>query len=224
MKKLVLVSFVLLFQMVYAQEVTKNLGDFSSVKVFDRISVKLVKSSDNKIVITGSRADDVELVTRNNELKIRMKLSKLLKGEDITAILYYKNIQDIAASEGAYVSSEDIFKTTAFTLNAKEGSKIKIELDTQKLNSKINSGGELEITGKATNHDISITSGGILKARNFITSQTTITVSAGGSATVNATELVDAKVRAGGDIDIYGDPRQINKKTSLGGTITERKL
>lgn len=222
MKKLIVIAFLMLIQVVAAQEVTKNLGDFTAVKVFDKISVKLVKANENKIVINGSKAEDVELVTKGNDLKIRMKFSKLLQGEDITATLYYKTIDQVEVNEGAYVSSEDNFKTVSFVLNAKEGSKIKLNIDTQKLKSKMHSAGEIEITGKAANHDVTITSGGILKAKDFVTSQTTIGVSAGGQASINATELVDAKVRAGGNIDVYGKPKQVNKKTTAGGTIEIR--
>lgn len=223
MKKLILTAFILLFQFIHAQEITSNLGDFTSVRVFDRISVQLVASSENKIVITGGKANDVEIVLRNKELKIRMKFSKLLKGEDINATLYYNGMIDkIEASEGSYVSSQDNFKNTSFDLNAKEGAAIKLNLDVEKLKSRINSGGEIELSGKATNHSVNITSGGILKARNFITSQTSITVSAGGNADVNAAEFVEARVRAGGTVDIFGNPKKIDKKTVAGGTINER--
>ena len=37
------------------------------------------------------------------------------------------------------------------------------------------------------------------------------------------TDFVDAKVRAGGDIVIFGKPKQINQKVIAGGTITESK-
>jgi hypothetical protein len=33
---------------------------------------------------------------------------------------------------------------------------------------------------------------------------------------------VDAKVKAGGSIYIYGKPKQINQQTILGGTIIEK--
>jgi hypothetical protein len=36
-----------------------------------------------------------------------------------------------------------------------------------------------------------------------------------GNAEIYATTLVDAKVRAGGSIYIYGSPKQINKETLL---------
>jgi hypothetical protein len=218
MKKVLLIAFLGLSQFISAQ-VTKNLGDFTTVRVFDKINVTLVKGSENKIVINGSRANDVEVVTKNNDLKIKMKLTELLKGEDIEVTLYYKNITGVDASEGSYIGSADTFKATAFEAYAKEGSNIKLILDVQKLKSKANSGGVLEFTGKATNHDALITSGGIMKAKGLSTAQTTIAINAGGEASVTASDLVDAKTRAGGDINIYGNPKQVNQKTVAGGSI-----
>lgn len=218
MKKLILITLLALAQTITAQ-VTRNLGDFSTVRVFDRISVTLVKSSENKIVINGSRAEDVEVVAKNNELKIRMRLTKLLKGEDINATLYYKSIDQVEANEGSFVSSADTFKMTAFEVNSKEGAQIKLSLDVQKLKSKSSSGGILELSGKASNHSATINAGGELKAKSLVTSQTDVTISAGGEADVYATDFVDAKTRAGGNIDIYGGPKQVNKKTAVGGTI-----
>ncbi len=225
MKKIVLAAFLMLSQLNFAQsKITKNLGDFDEVKVFDRISLQLVPGNENKIEITGDRKDDVEIVNKNGELKVRMKLNKLLKGEDITAILYFTNaIENIEASEGSYVSSEATFKAIDFNVNSKEGSEIKVNIDAQKLTARATSGGILKLKGNANSQDIVINSGGIVKARDLITSQTTVAVNAGGEAEVNASELVDAKTRAGGDIIIYGNPKKINKKTIAGGDIRESK-
>lgn len=219
MKKLFLIAALFMATFVSAQ-VSKDLGSFTAVRVFDQIDVMLIKSSENRIEIKGSRANDVEVVTKNDELKIRMKFSKLLQGEDISVTLYYKgNINKVEASEGARVASNDTFSGTAFELNAKEGAEIKLNLDVKNLDSKANSGGILDITGKADNHDITITSGGIFHGRELITSQTEVSINAGGEAEVNATEYVDAKTRAGGDIDIYGNPGQVDQKTVIGGNI-----
>ena len=68
MKKLGIIAFVFLSQITNAQ-VSRNLGDFDEVKVFDKITVKLISSSENKVVITGDRADEVETVNKNGELK-----------------------------------------------------------------------------------------------------------------------------------------------------------
>ena len=220
-KKFVIIVFVFLCQIASAQ-VTRNLGDFDQVKVFDKINVKLIAASENKIVVTGTRADELETVNKNGELKIRMPFPKLLSGEDITVKLYFKNLESIAVSEGSYVSSENDFKQTSLDLNAKSGGEIKLTIVVDKVSVKVNSGGIVSLFGTAENQEVVITSGGILNAKELATSQTTISVAAGGKSEIHASILVDAKVRAGGSIFIYGKPKQINQEVFIGGTILEK--
>jgi len=223
MKKMIVLAAIMLFQLASAQDITKTVGDFTTIRVFDKIDVLLVKGTENKIVIKGAGKEDVEIVTKNEELKVKMIASKLLKGDDVSVTVYYKNaIDQVVASEGARVASQDTFKATAFTLNAKEGAEIKLNLDVKKLSSTASSGGILNITGKTDNNDIVLKAGGIFKGKQFITKQTSVSLNAGGEAEVNATELVDARTRAGGNIYIYGKPAQINKKTFAGGNIESR--
>ena len=40
---------------------------------------------------------------------------------------------------------------------------------------------------------------------------------------MNASDFVDAKTRAGGEITIYGKPKQIIEKSVAGGTIKQAK-
>ncbi|MBD0723628.1 chaperonin [Flavobacterium sp. L1I52] len=222
LKNVLLVAIAVISQTTFAQ-VTKVLGDFSSVKVYDKLSVKLIASNENKVFISGEREKEVEVVNNNGELKLRMPFPKLLSGDAISIKLYYKNVDDVMASEGSSVSSEAIFKQTIFNLNAKEGATINLKVDAQKVNVKAVTGGVIELSGAAANQDVVIMSGGVLKSKNLHTSQTTVTVSAGGNAEVNASTLVDAKVKAGGTISIYGKPKQINQQTILGGKIEEKE-
>ncbi|WP_339919273.1 head GIN domain-containing protein [uncultured Flavobacterium sp.] len=222
MKRLLIITFVIVAQMSFGQ-VTKNLGDFSDIKVFDKLKVELISSSENKAEITGNRESEVEFVNKNGELKIRMPFPKLLSGDDITIKLYFRNIESITATEGSFVSCDTRFKQTIMDLSAKEGAQINIDLDVEKVNVKAVTGGIIELSGKALNQDVVIMSGGNLQSKELHTSQTSINVSAGGNAEIHASTLVDAKVKAGGSIYIYGSPRQINKETLFGGTIVEKK-
>jgi hypothetical protein len=222
MKKVLIIIFALSAQAICAQ-VTKNLGDFNQIEVFDKLNVKLIPASENKAVITGNRENEVELVNNNGELKLRMPFPKLLSGDDISIKLYFINIDGISASEGSYVSSDSVFKQTMIDLNTKEGAEINIKLNVQKVNVKAVTGGIIELAGEAVNQDAIIMTGGVLRSRELNTSQTSINVYAGGNAEINATSLVDAKVKAGGSVYIYGKPRQINKETLFGGNIIEKE-
>ena len=221
MKKLVF-SLLLLSSLAYSQ-VEKQVGDFYKVTSFDQIDVVLIQSNENKVVLDGSGSDDVELVNKNGELKIRMPLTKLLAGDNISATVYYKKIDAVEANEGSRISSDETFKATIFEIIAKEGSEISIKINADKLNGKVANGSTVKISGNSKTQDIVVNSGGIYEASKLKTEQTTVTCNAGGNADVYATGVVDAKVRAGGKILIYGNPKQINQKTFAGGTIEEVK-
>ena len=81
------------------------------------------------------------------------------------------------------------------------------------------SGGIITLSGKAKNQDVVVNTGGVFKGKECFTEQTKVSVSAGGSAEVYATEIVKANVKAGGSIMIYGNPKLADTKKVLGGKI-----
>ena len=222
MKQIAVLIVVLVSSLGFSQ-VNKSLGEFDKLEVFDRISVQIIPSDENRIVINGNKAGEVELINKNGTLKVRMSFGKLLDGDDISAKLYFKQIDEIDASEGSYIICDTPIKQTTLTVNSKEGAQVRLDLDVKKVNLRAVTGAVLKIKGKASNSDVSIGTGGILEAMDLQTIQTTIKITTGGEADIRARELVDAKVRAGGNIMIFGSPQQINKKITLGGSIDESK-
>lgn len=221
MKRIILVVFVLLTQLNYSQK-TINLDDFDEIKVFDQLNVTLVPSDENKMVITGTNQGNVETVNRNGLLKIRIYLTEIFKdNKDIKVTLYFKELQSIDANEGSMVSCKETFKQISMDFSAQEGARIEAMIDVEKTSVEAFSGGIINLSGNAVNQKVSINTGGVLEAKDLVTSQTTITISAGGNAEINATTLVDAKVNAGGTIHIYGKPKQIKQQELAGGKITE---
>nr|WP_294777342.1 head GIN domain-containing protein [uncultured Flavobacterium sp.] len=218
-----LVYSLLVFSSIAFGQVEKKVGDFTKVTSFDQIDVFLVKSNENKVVIDGKEGNEVQLVNKNGELKIRMPLDKLLGGDHISVTVYFENISAVEANEGSRIACGDSLESISFDINAKEGSEVKLILETEKLNVRVANGSKIIIEGSAVNQDVLVNSGGIYEAEKLKTQQTTITANAGGEADIFATELVDAKVRAGGDITIYGKPKQINQKVIAGGNIAEAK-
>lgn len=221
MKKLVF-SLLLINTIAFAQE-AKDVGDFNKVTSFDRIDVFLVPSNENKVQLDGKGADEVELVNKNGELKIRMPLTKLLDGDNISATVYYKKITAVEANEGSRIACGDKINSVVFDVSAKEGSEVKLILDVEKLNVRTANGSKVSLEGKADIQDVLVNSGGIYEAEKLESKIVTIACNAGGEADIFATTIVDAKVRAGGEITIYGNPKQINKKIIAGGSIEKAK-
>ena len=70
MKKIV--YCLLLISSVAFTQIEKKVGDFYKVTAFDKIDVLLIQSDVNKVILKGDKADEVELVNKNGELKIKM--------------------------------------------------------------------------------------------------------------------------------------------------------
>lgn len=196
-----------------------DLGSFDELKVYDRIHVILVQSTENKAVISGYKQDDVKVILENGEVKIRMEIENILDGEEITVKLHHTDeLSLIDANENAKISSENEINSRYLTVRAQEGGEIDITLSTPTLRSKAVTGGVIRIAGEADNQEVIVRTGGTYNGKDLVSDQADVMVFAGGKAFVHATDFVEANVTAGGTIEIFGDPK-VRENSTLGGSI-----
>ncbi|QFZ54460.1 DUF2807 domain-containing protein [Oceanihabitans sp. IOP_32] len=224
MKHVVIFLSLFMFSTVIAQEpIEKSIGEFTELKVYDLIEVELVKSNDNKVIISGEKTNSVVVSNRNGKLKIKMKLKEIFDGNNTKVTLYYTALDVIDANEGAKVHSKDDIKQFEIDLKAQEGATINVPLQVNYTNVKSVTGGIITTSGKSKNQKVRLLTGGVYKGEALNTEHTDVSINAAGEAHVTASELVDVKVRAGGDVYIYGRPKHINETTVLGGRVTRIK-
>ncbi|GFZ83922.1 hypothetical protein GCM10011531_13640 [Aquaticitalea lipolytica] len=220
MKFLVSVIIVLVSLNLSAQNpLEKEVGEFNEVKVYDLIEVNLIKSNENKVIVKGEDVSDVEVINKDGKLKIRMKFDKIFNGTKTFVAVHYTKLTIIDGNEGSFISSNELIEQDYIELKAQEGARLKIGLDVNKVDIKAVSGGVVETRGKASSQDISLSTGGVYEGKAFETKTTSVSIKAAGEADVNASETVNAKIRAGGDVNIYGNPQTINEDTALGGRV-----
>lgn len=220
MKRLILLVTILISGLTIAQKsIDKNIGEFKELKVYDLIEVELIKSNENKAIITGSNTQDVVINNKNGTLKIKMNIGKIFDGNNTKVILHYTSLDIIDANEGAIVSGKDSIKQFEIDLRAQEGGSIDIPLEVSYANIKSVTGGKIKATGSAKSQKVSLLTGGIYNAENLETNKTEVSINAAGEAYVKASKLVDVKIRVGGDVYIYGNPETVNESTVLGGRI-----
>ncbi|GAA4268803.1 head GIN domain-containing protein [Hyunsoonleella aestuarii] len=199
--------------------IEKSIGDFSELKVYDLIEVELIKSNDNKVLITGDNASNVLVNNKNGKLKIKMSLEEIFDGSKTKVTLYYSSLDIIDVNEGAKVHSKDKIKQFEIDLKSQEGGYIYLELNTTYTNIKAVTGGVIKVLGKSKSQNITLRTGGVFKGSELKTDKTEVSINAAGEAYVNASKLVDVKIKAGGDVFIYGDPERVNESRVLGGRI-----
>ncbi|WP_411893990.1 head GIN domain-containing protein [Winogradskyella sp. A2] len=220
MKKLTLIlSFIFGITLTAQETVEKTIGEFTTVKVYDLINLNMIQSKENKVVISGKNRKDVEVVNKNGKLKIRMNIEEIYDGNDTVVNLYFTNVDEIDANEGAKVMVKETIEQFEVELRTQEGAEITVDLKTSYTTVRAVTGGIINVTGQSKNQDVSIYTGGTVNGEALITEKTDVSINAAGEAYVNATEFVDVRIRAGGDVFIYGDPKKVDESRVFGGRI-----
>ena len=199
--------------------VDKEVGDFNEIKVFDLIEVNLIKSDENRILIKGERVDEIKYVNKDGVLKLRMQLDKKFHGEDTFIEVYYTELDVIDGNEGARIVANELIEQDRLEVRAQEGASIRLGLEVENIDIRAVTGGIVEASGRATNQFVVINTGGIVEAKELKAEEASVKISAGGEAELFVSEKVDINVKAGGDVYVYGNPKEVNKNTFAGGRI-----
>ncbi len=222
MKNLILLVLVVSFQAVFSQkeERVQDLQKFTEVKVYDGLSVILVRSSENKAIITGDNVYKVNLVNKEGVLKVKMQIDKMFSGYRTFVELHYtEDLNVIDVNEDARITSKSTIKQDVLELKAQEGGELSIRAEVEQLLVKTVTGGLIETSGSSDLQDVAINTGGIYEGKEFKTKFSTVNVNAGSRAEIFASDYVKAIVKAGGEVLVYGDPAKMDQKTVFKGTI-----
>ena len=221
MKKLLILVSLFITSSIYSQDtIRKALGDYTTLKVFNGIDVELVKSDKQEIVITGEKANKVNVKNTRNILKLYLPFPEALANGKVKIVVYYsKNIAIIDANEGASITAKG-FKQPQIEIKSQEMAFINMVVETQYLTIKAVTGGVVKLTGSTKNQNIEVNNSGVYHGYNLKVENTTyIRAALGGKGEVNSGETLDAKVSFGGTIFYKGAPQVLKNKKVLGGTI-----
>lgn len=218
MKYIGTIILFLVAQLSIAQA-SRDVGSFTRLKVFNGISVQLIKSQENKVEISEEFQDQLEVINKNGTLHVRMALKKKFEGKNVTAKVFYKELIDIQANEGSYVSSGSALDLKLLSLEARHGSNIKLEVTADKLNIRSVTGATVIVSGEAKTMAANLGTGGMMKAKDLVAANATVNVSTGGQSDVHVTDLLEVTIKAGGEVTVYGNPKTIEEKITLGGTV-----
>ncbi|MGB2342564.1 MAG: head GIN domain-containing protein [Flavobacteriaceae bacterium] len=201
---------------------TIMMSPFSGIKVFSGIQVKLIPSSENKLILSGENFETVVTTLKKDVLRIKHSLDQIFNPKNTYIEIYFTQPLDLIHTyQGSIVETKAVLKTTSIELKAHEGSSIEVNLECEKIKSSVNSGATLNIEGSTVNHELKILGGGICESETLLTKQTTVKVTAGGVAYIHASDLLEATVNVGGTVRIHGRPTKLIKTKRIGGTITE---
>lgn len=223
MKKSLFIALTFLgFQTAVNAQISKNVGDFTSVKTTNKIKVELIPATENKIVVKESDENSISITNKNGRLILKNTLKELVTENEysVTVQVHYKNLEEIDAQGGSYIFSTQPITQSKLNLQAGLGATIVITVKTQDLDISANTGAKVKVDGTNENATkISSSAGSTVTAKDILTKRTKVSVNAGGHALVAATDYLETQIIGGGTIKVFGKPKEVKEKKSIGGTI-----
>ena len=219
-KKNSLILLIFISSISFSQERTINLGDFNILKVFSGITLELVRSDEQKIVIIGEKKENVTVKNTNGKLKVYLTFPEVYDAEKVIIKLYHKEDIDILdANEGAAIFSDLTINQQNVTIRSQEGAYIHLVLDSKYITVKSISGGNIRLRGKVLNQEVEVTTGGVYEGYELDSDSAEVVSASGARAEIRTTGLLEARVRFGGIIEYKGNPEKVITKKLMGGKI-----
>lgn len=236
MKKLFLLLFVVSGLISFAQKESvvndpnaeKRTLDasFSSISVSDGVTLFLSKGDEESIAVSASDPKYLErYITEvdNGVLKIYYDNKGInWTGGDkrkLKAYVSFKSLQKISASAGSLVNMKTVLKENEMEFVFTSGSGFNGEVDINQLNAFVNSGAEIEMTGKAAKAKLEASSGAIFKGYELITDYCEAKASSGGGVRINVNKELSVKASSGGGIRYKGTGIIKDMNVNSGGVV-----
>lgn len=201
-------------------QLSRTLGAFRELDVTDKIRVKLLPGDKDSIVIEGELANQMELIQKDDVLRLKMTTGYIMQGQKVEVSLYTTRLSSIIARKGAQVRTDNLeIGVDSIYLSANEGARIGLRLHVDEVEAWTTAGGTIALEGEARKQMVNCTFGGQYEAKDLLSEQAYVRTNAGGRCQVNAGKSVDVQTRAGGVIDIYGNPSERKQSRLAGGKI-----
>ncbi len=196
-------------------------SDFDRIKVQQGINLYLSQGKSTEIYVEADENIMDLLITevKNNELKVYFD-KNVYKAKARNVFLTTKNISEISTSSGASVKTENTIQATNLILDSSSGSSIKAIVEADEVESSTSSGANMDIFGETEMLSAKASSGSSIDADELKAKDVYARVSSGANIDVNVSGKLTAKASSGGDIDYEGNPIEVNKDTSSGGSVS----
>lgn len=216
---------------------------FDEIKVSQSISAEIVKSDEEKVVVTAPSdiIDEIEVNNSGGKLSIRFKPNLNISARNVAVKIFAKDFSRVEANSSADIKIKDKFTqektdvivSSSASINGNlEANSVSIEVSSSasftgeiwavELQSEVGSSGDINISGKAKNANLSASSSGTLNAQKLTAQNAEIEASSSGDVSVSVSDQLNAAASSSGDINVTrkGNLNVMSQKESSGGSVS----
>ena len=196
-------------------------SDFDKIDIQQGINLYLTQGDITNLKVEADEniMDLLKTEVKNNTLKIYFE-KNVYKAKARNVYLTSNEIIDIEASSGSSIKTENTWQIPTLKLNTSSGSSVRFHVNANNVSSSSSSGSTTRLYGKTNTFSAKASSGSSINASELNSDDVMAKASSGASISVKVSEKLTAKASSGGSIDFDGNPTEINKETSSGGSVS----
>jgi len=212
-----LLSFSTIATTIFAD--TKALSPFDEIILSGNVSALLVEGEEESIDIKNDKGR-LDFYVEGKSLKVKATdLVQYNKTPTIKVIITYKRLRGLKVRAGASVYTEQAISGDQLDLRFSSGASGEIEVIQNSLEVSVSEGGDLDLRGETDWQEIKVATGGTLSAYKLKAANTIVKANTGGNAKVMTTKSINAKANTGGSIIYKGNPKKVQEKDGLSGSV-----
>lgn len=226
-----LLSGIALLALAAFQAAALGAGETVSVREvrgFDGVSF----NTSGQLIIRQGGQEGLEIVGRAEELAdlvAEVRGGKLVIGREGAGPLLslrppvfrltVKRISALETHSSGRISAEDLRADSLRVQLSSSGGITLASLAADSLEVRISSSGSLMVSGRVDSQDVLLSSSGSYQARDLDSRKANVRVSSSGTATLRASDSLQANVTSSGDVRYYGNPLVSANVTSSGRLV-----
>jgi carbon monoxide dehydrogenase subunit G len=173
-----------------------------------------IKAEDNIIPYLKSEA-------ANNRLTLYIENGVSIRAtKPINYRLTVKDLRDLKLRGSGTINVENI-NTNDLKITTTGSGNVSASIDTNTLEVILSGAGDAKMDGKTDSQDVNVSGSGRYQAENLQSKEAKIDISGSGSATLNVSDALDARIAGIGSVEYTGDPT-VSKQISGIGELRKR--
>ncbi len=207
---------------------TRNVSGFHAVDLAGFGELSITQGDSEALTVEGEDNILPKITTevKNGTLTIGVDQSAGPLGLNPTRTVRYtltvKDLDRLDLTGSGNIHSSSL-KSTQMTITMSGSGNITLDkLEATDLSVTLSGSGNVDTSGTVTSQTVRLSGSGSYRAGNLKSGKTDVTITGSGSATVWATDSLQASISGSGSVDYYGSPQSIDKSVSGSGSIHSR--
>lgn len=196
--------------------------NFNKIEVVGSFQVTLVQRKSSEILITAEENIQPYILAESdgNTLKIALKQKISMQYSNPIKIEIPLQTLDFVSLVGSgSIYSEKPIAAENFEIQLNGSGDIALSLLVKQLDANLNGSGNLKLEGTSNATNLKLTGSGSLSAKKLTSEKAEIFVAGSGTAKINSSKTLKARVNGSGSIFYIGNPEKVDKKVMGSGNI-----